>query len=47
MEKLSLAQDRFVNDICQVRFDSLDDSEVSRDQLKANLARYGITEYER
>jgi hypothetical protein len=47
MEKLSLAQDRFVNDICQVNFDAADDSVLSEEQLMANLAKYSITDYER
>jgi len=47
MEKLSLAQDRFVGDICEVKFDAADDSILSEEQLMANLAKYGITDYER
>ena len=45
MEKLSLAQDRFVNDICQINFDAADISVLSSEQLAANLAKYGITDY--
>ena len=47
MEKLSLAQDRFVNDICQIRFDATDDTVLAEEQLVQNLARYGITDYSR
>ena len=46
MEKLNLAQHRFVNEILQVNFeDHSDDSVLSEEQLVANLAAVGITNF--
>ena len=47
MEKLSLAQKRFVDEILEVRFDALNDSVLSEEQLKANLAKIGVKDYSR
>ena len=45
MEKLSMAQDRFVKEVLQVSFDSTDNSVLSEAQLEANLASIGVTDY--
>ena len=45
MEKLNLAQYRFVNDVLNVTFDATNDSVLSESQLVANLASVGITDY--
>ena len=48
MEKLSLAQDRFVDEVIQVRFDDpADDSVLTEAELEANLSRIGVTDYSR
>jgi hypothetical protein len=47
MEKLNEAQARFVKDVLQVSFDASDASILTREQLAANLAANGITDYER
>lgn len=45
MEKLNLAQYRFVNDVLNVTFDASNDSVLSESQLVANLAAVGITDF--
>lgn len=47
MEKLSVAQDRFVKEVLQVSFDSTDNSVLSAGQLEANLASIDVTDYSR
>lgn len=40
-----MAQDRFVQDILEVKYDAANDSVLSKEQLRANLAKYGITDF--
>jgi len=47
MEKLSEAQERFSKEVLEVKYDSADNSVLSKDQLRANLAALDITEYSR
>lgn len=45
MEKVSLAQERFLKEVIQVNFDASDNSVLTEDQLAQNLANLGITDY--
>ena len=47
MERLSQAQEAYTRDVLQIRYDAADDSVLSAEQLAANLAAIGITEYSR
>ena len=47
MEKVSQAQDRFANEVLQVKNDPSDDSVLTEAQLAQNLASVGVTEFER
>lgn len=45
MEKLSLAQERFVKEVLEVKFDAQNNSVLTEDQLVQNLANIGITDF--
>jgi len=45
MERLNLAQYRFVHDVLKVNFDPSDESVLTKEQLKDNLASCGIVDY--
>ena len=45
MEKLSLAQDSFAKDVLEISYDIDNDQALSRDQLRANLAKAGILNF--
>ena len=47
MEKVSQAQDRFANEVLQIRNDSSDESVLTEAQLTQNLVSIGVTEFER
>lgn len=47
MEKISLAQHRFVHEVLQVKFDAQDNSVLTSEQLQTNLAEIGVNEYSR
>ena len=47
MEKVSQAQDRFANEVLQIKNDPSDDSVLTEAQLAQNLASADITEFER
>lgn len=44
LEKLNLAQRRFTQDILQVKYDALDESDLTLDELRANCKRAGLTD---
>jgi len=45
MEKLSEAQEQFTSRVLEVKYDSTNNSVLSREQLALNLAKIGVTEY--
>jgi len=47
MEKVSEAQERFTNEVLNLRYDGEDDSVLTRDQLAQNLEKIGVSQYER
>ena len=45
MEKLSEAQEQFTSRVLEVKYDSADNSVLSKEQLALNLANIGVTDY--
>ena len=45
MEKVSFAQETFAKDLIEVSYNANDESILSREQLAANLKRFGIEHY--
>ena len=45
MEKLSLAQQRFLSEVLSLTYDSTDESVLTEEQLTENLACLGVTDF--